>query len=446
MFLIVNYYICLKAKSMLNPIPLQDCLAGLVGFRDSLDQALPEIKDSLTESESGLYVNDQHTLVSIENIYAVIEQTGTITLPSAWSDVTAYTVGQKVSSATTIYTALQDGTNHLVTDTAYWQNEGNPLSLYLQQKYNQGVIKLANAVFQEKNLNQNAKSILPETMLYDNGGNIKNTIAKSGRFVGFKIRLNDLDLGMIIRKIGLQFTEVQTNLPIYLYNSSQDTYVKQWLVTTTQAYSFQWEVLTKEVISFLTDDTNAGSQYSLGYYEDDIAGLAINNEYSFGVNFCGSCNPYNAQLRQKWSKYLQLQPFVVLAANLPGDRTMWNSDNEAIIDGCNFGLNILASVFCDSTDFFCRNKDGLINALALQIAVSIIEDMAFSGRDNQKQAKLVSMANFALGSNRDINTPGLYKDLKNAIMAVDFNYGNVNSDCLPCSDIWRNDVSMGSIY
>lgn len=446
-FLFKKYYICDKSnKVMLNPIPLKACLAELVGFQNSLNQSLPQIKESLLTSDSGMYVNEVHALITIENIYSVIENTGAITLPTAWSALTTYSVGNRVSSGETIYTAIQAGINHAVSDTAYWKNNGNPLSLYLQEKYDQGVVKLANAVFQQKNLNQNAKSILPETMLYDNGGKINNTVAKSGRFVGFKIRMKGMDLGMVIRKIGLQFNEVQTNLPIYLYNSSQNAAVKVWTVTTTAAFSFQWAELTKEVISFVSDTTNAGSQFALGYYEDDIAGKAINNDYKFGTDMCGSCQPYNASLRAKWSKYLQLQPFVVPASKLPGDRTMWNSDYEEVTDGNNFGLNILASVFCDSTDFFCRNKDGLINALALQIGVSIIEDMAFSGRDNQKQAKLMQMANYALGSSRESNAPGLYRELKQAITAVDFNYGSINSECLPCSDIYNNNISVDSIY
>lgn len=430
---------------MINPIPLQSCLDGLIGFRNSLDQNMPQLKDSLLESESGIYVNDQHALITIENINSVIENTGTITLPTAWNSGTTYAVGNLVSSSSVIYKALQAGANHAVSDTAYWQNMGNPISFYLQTKLEQGMANLANKVFQQKNLNQNAKSILPETMLYDNGGKINNTVPKSGRFVGFKIRMNSGDLGMIIRKIGLQFNEVQTDLPIYLYNSSQNTYVKRWTVTTDAAFSFQWKELTKQVISFLSDTTNAGSQYALGYYEDDISGLAISNDYQFATNMCGSCHPYNASLRQKWSKYLQLRPFYVLASDINAGRTMWNSDKEVVIDGNNFGLNILASVFCDSTDFFCRNKDGLVNALALQVAVSIVEDMGFSGRDNQKMLKVQQMANYALNTKENFS-PGLYKQLEKAITAVDFNFGGVNPDCLPCSDIYNNNIRIGSAY
>lgn len=430
---------------MINPIPLQSCLSGLIGFRNSVDQAMPQLSASLLESESGIYVNDQHSLITIENINACIENSGTITLPSAWSALTTYAEGAKVTSSGIIYTAITGGINNPVTNTAFWKLDGNPISVYLSEKLNQGMANLANKIFLQKNLNQNSKSILGETMLYDNGGNLRKTIPKSGRFVGFKISLKSLDLGAIIRKIGLQFTDAQTSLNIYLYNSSQSGYVKQWTVSTTKAYSFEWVALTKEVMSFLSDETNAGSTFALGYYEDDITGNAINNEYSFITNFCGTCHPANWGLRQSWSKYMHIQPFFVLADNLPGDLTMWNSEQEQFTDNINFGLNILTSVFCDSTDFFCRNKSGLSNLLALQVAVSIIEDMGFSGRDNQKMLKVQQMANYALNK-KENNSPGLYQDLDKAIMAVRFNYSNANSDCLPCDDLYENSIRIGSVY
>lgn len=270
---------------MINPIAFQTCIAGLVGFRESLDAQMPTISDDLKESESGIYVNDIHSLITIENIYNCIVNTGTITLPSAWNAGTAYTAGQRVSSGGLIYQSIQAGTNHAVTDTAYWTNLGNPLSMYLQDKINQSAVKLANAIYIQKNLNQQAKSILPETMLYGGNGNIRNTITGQNRFVGFRIKLKDLDLGMYLTKIGLQFNGLLTDFPIYLYNSSQNTPVKIWTVSTTAAFSFQWVSIAKQIMSFLSDTTNVGTDFYLGYYEADLAGkMAINNEYTFTKN------------------------------------------------------------------------------------------------------------------------------------------------------------------
>lgn len=430
---------------MINPISLQTCLTGLVGFRNSVDISMPQLSESLLESESGIYVNDQHSLITIENINATIENTGTITLPTAWSALTTYSIGQMVTSSGIIYTAIQAGLNHAVTDIAYWELNGNPISIYLNDKLNQAMANIASKIFLQKNLNQTSKSILPETMLYDNGGNIRKIIQKQGRFVGFKLSLKSNDLGMIIRKIGMQFSDPQTALSIYLYNSSQADPIKIWSVTTTKAYSFEWKDLAKQVMSFLSDSTNADSNFSIGYYEDDLTGNAINNEYSFIDNFCGPCNPVNLSLRQKWSKYVSIQPFYVISSNLNGDRTLWNSDYEQLTDNINFGLNILTTVFCDSTDFFCRNKDGLVKVLALQTAVSIIEDMGYSGRDNQKMLKVQQLANYALNM-KENNQPGLYQDLQNEIMAVRFNYSDSNKDCLPCDDLYNNNVTIKSVY
>lgn len=431
---------------MINPIPFQLCIAGLVGFRESLDATMPTISDNLKESESGIYVNDIHSLITVENIYNCIVNTGTITLPSAWSGMTAYLIGQRVQSSGLIYQALQNNTNHAVTETAYWQNLGNPLSMYLQDKMNQSAVKLANAVYLQKNLNQQAKSILPDTMLYGGNGSIKNTIPQSGRFVGFRIKLKELDLSMIIRKIGLQFNGLLTSFPIYLYNSSQNEPVKIWQVSTTSAFSFQWAELAKQIMSFLSDTDNVGSDFYLGYYENDLNGvLAISNEYTFTQNLCGPCNPVNYSLRKTWGQYIDIHPFVVVADNLNDDRTLWDVTTNGYTDGTNFGLNLLASIYCDTTDFFCRNKHGLANAIAFQTAVSIIQDMAFSARDNQQMLKLQQLANYAL-NNQDNNTQGLNAQMTKQIMQLDFNYAGSNPKCLPCSDLYNNQVTLGSVY
>lgn len=431
---------------MINPIPFQLCIAGLVGFRESLDATMPTISDDLKESESGIYVNDIHSLITVENIYNCIINTGTITLPTAWSNAVAYTIGQRVSSGGLIYQAIQASTNQAVTETAYWTNLGNPLSMYLQDKMNQSAVKLANAVYIQKNLNQQAKSILPDTMLYGGNGSIKNTIPQSGRFVGLRIRLKELDLSMIIRKIGLQFNAALTAFPIYLYNSSQDEPVKIWNVTTTSAFSFQWVEIAKQLMSFLSDTTNVGSDFYLGYYEDDLNGtLAISNEYTFTQNLCGPCNPVNYSLRKSWGAYIDIVPFVVTSDNINVDRTLWSVPTNGYTDGTNFGLNLLASIYCDTTDFFCRNKHGLSNAIAFQTAVSIIQDMAFSARDNQQMLKLQQLANYAL-NNQDNNTQGLNAQMTKQIMQLDFNYAGSNPKCLPCSDLYNTSVVLGSVY
>lgn len=431
---------------MINPIAFQSCIAGLVGFRESLDATMPTISDDLKESESGIYVNDIHSLITVENIYNCIVNTGTITLPSAWSSGTAYTVGQRVSASGLIYQSIQAGTNHAVSDTAYWTNLGNPLSMYLQDKMNQSAVKLANAIYIQKNLNQQAKSILPETMLYGGNGNIRNTITGQNRFVGFRIKLKDLDLGMYLSKIGLQFNALLTDFPIYLYNSSQSAPVKIWTVSTASAFSFQWASLTKQVMSFLSDTTNVGTDFYLGYYEADLAGkMAINNEYTFTTNLCGPCNPVNFQLRKAWGEFIGITPFNVVADNLNVDRTLWNVTTNGYTDGTNYGLNLLASVYCDTTDFFCRNKHGLANGLAFQTAVSIIQDMAFNARDNQQSLKLAQSANYAL-NNQDNKTLGLNAQMEKQIMQIDFNYAGSNPKCLPCANLYQNNVTLGSVY
>lgn len=429
---------------MINAKAFQNCVTGLVGFRNSLDKDIPRLSIDLLASSSGVIINDQHALITMDNVYNCIVNTGIISLPDDWSSGTNYATDDQVQSAGIIYTALQNSTNQPVSDEDYWQNEGNPLSMYIREKMIQSATQLANKVYLLKNLNQSAKSILPDVMLYKREGNIRKSIEKQGRFVGFRIRFKDSGISGIIRRIGLQFDEPQTGLGIYLYNSSQVDPVKIWQVNTASGISFQWAALSEQIISYLTSETNAASDYYIGYYEDDITGKAINNQYPFGDFGCGPCDSVNYSLRQQWGQYIDLAPISVLPSDLQSGRQLWDVEQNQYSWDNNFGLNFTITINCDTTDFFCRNKIGLANAIALQTAVSIIEDMAYSARDNQKMLKLQQMANFAL-DNRDGN-PGLRTQLNDAMQAVNFNYAGASKTCLPCEDLYNNSISISSVY
>jgi hypothetical protein len=98
---------------------------------------------------------------------------------------------------------------------------------------------------------------------------------------------------------------------------------------------------------------------------------------------------------------------------------------------------------CDVSDIFCRNKYVIAKPLATQIAVCILEDMAFGTRDNQKFAKVSQLAAYALGTPKD---PGkISQELKEAIKALSFNMSGINKRCLPC-DLENGSISFGTIY
>lgn len=436
---------------MINPIVITSGLSGLIGFRAAVDKSLPKIDADLQASESGIIVNDVHPLVSVENIHACIENSGVIEYPDAWAVGTTYTLDEKVikviDTEKVIYKSLADGNvgNDPEISPDEWESEGTVFNQYLRNKLSQGAVKLANVIYLQKNLADNSKSILGDVMLYTGAGNITNTITKRGRFVGFKLYIKGSDLAVTLSKVGMQFNTLNPEFKLYIYHNSQLEPISEITIAHTKQYSFEWKSITKQILSFLDDDINAGGHFSIGYYEDDLLGEAIERKTTYDFNgHCGSCQAENFNNWKKWSKHVSIQPFYVDAANLNEDHTYWDEEKEIVLDEQNWGLNFIMSVGCDVTPFLIRNKGSLAQVYATQIAVSILEDMAMSTRDNQKMLKVQQLANYALNMKENYS-PGMYKQLEKEIKALNFNISGLNPQCLPCKNSGYS-VKTGSVF
>lgn len=427
---------------MFNTSQLLDCLSGLVGFEPSYSSDFPDIDKDLTASSSGLVVGQGlHALLKQENILSVAEQFATVQV-RVYDPVRTYRKGELVQVASAIYESLQDtNLNHApAASAAYWR----PSSLYsafLRRTYNNAVLKLANRLFTEKKLSAAAKTVLGSMSLYEGVGNLSSHITKDGRVVGLKITPVNEDTAAVLTYIGLQFTQAQNAFPLYLYHSSSDQPLQVIPIDQTKAVQFQWTKLPTEVrLSFLNDTVPGGGSYYLCYYEQDLAGEAINKEISWtGRNVCGTCSEgiVNRQAWEKWSSMVQIQPFYVSAGNIDYvGKTFWDETDVILGSNMTFGINLQLSVVCDVTRLFCQHRLAVADALSRQILVDLLSEFTFSLRDNQKVGKAAGMAAVAL-DNQEGGQYGEAKKLENAIKALSFDLGGLSPVCLPCSGSGR---------
>lgn len=392
---------------MINYKNLQECLNGLIGFKNSMDSEAPKVSSNLEKSESGLYINGEHSLITVQNIISSIEDGGNIELPSGVD-------GNEV------------------------------LELYISDKIKQSVIDLASKIFLYKNLNDSSKSVLGDVTIFQGAGNIRDTIVSSGRFVGFKLNLKEEGLSTILSKIGLQLTHENPGFKIYIYHSSQLEPIEILPLDYNKSFSFQWINIANKILSY-SGDHNDGGHFYIGYYEDDLIGQAIEKKIAIhNWSGCGSCDPINSNLFRKRSAYLSIHPIYVDSVDLQEDKSLWNDDKTHFVDNQNWGLNLQMSVMCDVTDIFCRNKYAIAKPLAKQVAVNILEDMAFGARDNQRFQKISQLAMYAL-EDRDNRSPGMKTELDKMVKALSFNLSGINQRCLPC-DLQNESIEFGTIY
>lgn len=425
---------------MYREIDFQDCLSGLVGWRQNVNPDYPTLPPALIASASGLYFQDEHPLVNIENIDQADKNYDKFNFP-AYSGATPYSEGNRVRYLTNneVYESIQDAnTGHLPTDPVWWI-EVSLLAQKLDQITRAAATKLLSRIFVDKKLNEVTKSIFENIQLFDGSGSLLNKEVKQSRFVGFEIFLKDnRDVLTVIRKLGTQFSQINPAFPLYIYHSSQVAAIFQIDVALTKALSFEWTKLLDDdnnpiLFKYLDEEFSPGGCFYVGYYEDDLIGQAINKGYDFGIipTNCGACNN-DYRYWSAWSQYVKINPFSVQAGDLPGDKTLWDINRNQYDFIKNWGLNMDLTVKCDVTDFLCRERTMFADCLTKQVAIDVLQLIAYSTRNNVEAKQTRDMAMFAL-NNKDNYTPGAEKKLEMSLKALSFDISDLNDACLPCN-------------
>lgn len=383
---------------MFNPTTIQQCMVSLLGWRNDANPDVPQITSpELLQSDSGLIYNDFHPLLSIENIVN--------TLP-----------------------------------------EDKTIDDYLAEKVASGISKGLTKVMIEKKLNESTKTLLNSSKLFDGIGRFQDTIISDGSFVGIEVEIfPSYGTKVIIDKIGLQFTQPQTNLPIYIYHTSQIDAIKVVSATTTKQNSLEWLTLSETIdFAYLSDQYDSGGMFYIGYYQDGISGQAIKKDFNWMQGPCNTCRG-GANAMKIWNErlnFVRVVPVEVESSNLNGIQ-MFDYTKRKYTPVNNFGLNFGVTVQCDVSDYLCEQKFVLTDLIGKQVAIDILNDMKHSTRLNRIANVSQNMIIRDLEGDRETNEPGLAVRLSNSIKAVDFDFSKIDSPCLPCNKKWG--IRKGSI-
>ena len=383
---------------MFNPTTIQQCMVSLLGWRNDANPDVPQITNSeLLQSDSGLIYNDFHPLLSIENIVN--------TLPA-----------------------------------------DKTIDNYLAEKVASGISKGLTKVMIEKKLNESTKTLLNSSKLFDGIGRFQDTIISDGSFVGIEVEIfPSYGTKVIIDKIGLQFTQPQTNLPIYIYHTSQIDAIKVVSATTTKQNSLEWLTLSETIdFAYLSDQYDSGGMFYIGYYQDGISGQAIKKDFNWMQGPCNTCRG-GANAMKIWNErlnFVRVVPVEVENSNLNGIQ-MFDYTKRKYTPVNNFGMNFGVTVQCDVSDYLCEQKFVLTDLIGKQVAVDILNDMKHSTRLNRLANVSQNMIIRDLEGDRETNEPGLAVRLSNSIKAVDFDFSKIDSPCLPCNKKWG--IRKGSI-
>jgi len=404
---------------MFNLASMKTALFGQIAFRNSDDPCFKSLSSALTTSATGSYFEDYHPLVTIENLMAISPNYDGFNVDD-WAAGTTYGLGDLAKSGGITYESIQAAnTGNAVTDTDWWKL---PINDWLTQKVNASIMKMLTNMSIHKKMKESTKTLLENIQLFDGAGRMQAVITPSSRFVGLEItpkKINNITL--VLDYIGLQFSQVQTNLKIYVFHSSQIDAIKTQEITTSQSYSFDWtagDSINLDYVNY-SNNIDSGGVYYVGYFEDDISGNAIRKRHQFSDPPCHGCNGRDMALYNQWNRFFDIRAIEVASGDLNGT-SLWDISKTGYQAATNFGMNLSVSVKTDVTDLLVSNKEIFTSALGYQFAYDMLQEMLNSphARLNRLGDNALEKAMFGIQEINDKDS--LRKSLTEAMEAVSF--------------------------
>lgn len=421
---------------------IQRSLQGLVGFRNEIgDNAL---SDMMCESESGLYFQDEHPLLTLDNIRktAPLELN---TIVQEWRADHEYTQGEIVQHSEVKYICMADTESEPNIENQSWQAVGD-FDVYLHNKVNASISKVVTRWMEEKKTELATKTLLDNRYLFSNAGRIGDTIEKKGRIVGIELQTpRYASVSTKISKIGLQM-KGKGKTKLYLFHSSNPNPIKTIEVERTQDGMMQWFAMDDIILPYVSESNDAGGVWYIVYWEDDIGEMqAIKKNYDFAKQPCSTCNQYEYNNYEAWSKYLGVSPFYAMPSDKES-RTLWDIEDNIYTNACNYGINLQVSVECDLTGFVIEQKKIFANAISKQFALDMLSTMYYNGNERinftAQNGNFEKIAFDIEGDSQSRYKGGIRHELDKAIQALKIETNGIDKICLQCR---KRGIRVGTI-
>lgn len=264
-----------------------------------------------------------------------------------------------------------------------------------------------------------ARTILEDISLTKGINEFSETETKSGRFVGIRLKpKNSKHVALMIRRIGLQATQTQTDLNIYMFISSQNSAIKTTTITTTEAKSLQYTELTDWVAKYRST-YGENQEFYIGYFEDDLSGDSIETQ----LCDCGG-----------FSRFSSISGFYFDSDDLNGVNLPTDPAELVHCTDETFGMHLWADAQCDITKKICDNKTIFAPAIADKIAVRLLDDVFDTTRINSK----TEISHATVERNRQKNIENYDNNLK----GIRMDFTDLDNWCMPCV---KNTIKMRTL-
>lgn len=424
-----------------------EALKNVCGWEQSYDPA-KAIDDNLTQTESGLYFQGAHPLLTLDNMEAIMPDDWGIQYPvwdalTQWKQNKVVQYGNDTNGNKLFWKAKADNVGEEPTEDSLFWSKYNILSDFLERMTRNGIATAIQTFTQIKQLDKETRNLLERRTFFDGAGRIRATLQNNHKLVGFEIvPVRAMGVTAKIEKIGLQMTGGTGVVRMYLFHSSQIDPIKTFdLNFTVTNGGFQWFPLTDCYLPYISDKNNAGGSWFLCYNQDELpAGMeAINVSKDWSREPCGTCNIGSVEVWRELTKYLQVTPFMYHAPETFAEYPeLWDIAQTLYTRTQNYGLNCEITIGCDLTDFIISQRQIFQTVIQRQVAAIALRTLAMNPNvrvnRNQSNATRMDILYELDGNTSGVRPGGLGYDLKKSYEALQIDTQGLDRICLACNN------------
>lgn len=424
-----------------------EALKNVCGWEQSYDPA-KAIDDNLTQTESGLYFQGAHPLLTLDNMEAIMPDDWGIQYPvwdalTQWKQNKVVQYGNDTNGNKLFWKAKADNVGEEPTEDSLFWSKYNILSDFLERMTRNGIATAIQTFTQIKQLDKETRNLLERRTFFDGAGRIRATLQNNHKLVGFEIvPVRAMGVTAKIEKIGLQMTGGTGVVRMYLFHSSQIDPIKTFdLNFTVTNGGFQWFPLNDCYLPYISDKNNAGGAWFLCYNQDELpAGMeAINVSKDWSREPCGTCNMGSVEVWRELTKYLQVTPFMYNAPETFAEYPeLWDIAYTMYTRTQNYGLNCEITIGCDLTDFIISQRQIFQTVIQRQVAAIALRTLAMNPNvrvnRNQSNATRMDILYELDGNTSGVRPGGLGYDLKKSYKALQIDTQGLDRICLACNN------------
>lgn len=417
---------------MIRIADIQDKMLHLVGWKQSYDLSDIMLSSNLTQTESGMYFQQIHPLLTLDNLRSIAPDFQNYNWQVHDANK-AYKSGEVVRVDDSLYKALQDIPAETdILDSEYWA-ETNPFSEWLEEKTKASIVKLVNKFINMKLADKATKSLIESKILFDGTGRLTNKIENRNRLVGFEIdTVRSKGVTVKIDKIGLQMTK-PGSYTIYIFHSSNPEPIYTLTFEKTKADNLEWFKPKDDILlPYESANTDAGGSWYLVYKQSELPenAQAIYKDRDWSTGPCKVCSRSEFLAYQAWSRYIEVHPFYI-SEDEEFDPEIMNFTYDK-----NYGINLEVSAYCDLTDFIIKQRAMFQDVLSKQVAIDFLREFAYNpnvrtNRHSINASKLDILTELD-GDSNSMRQSGLSYELDIALKALSISTQGLDRVCLPC--------------